>query len=93
MLVINLFQIFIVDDNPIICSPSNKPNVSSSQSQTEHAEIKNSSKGNHNSLTSVEDGVNITYQGFNIFRKTLVIIVEPLDKIIEFGDNIQIATA
>lgn len=70
--------------------------MSSSQSQTEHAEIKNSSRGNHTSLTNVEDGVkqsNITYQGFNIFRKTLVIIVEPLDKIIEFGDNIQIATA
>ncbi|CAB4487695.1 hypothetical protein RhiirA5_486077 [Rhizophagus irregularis] len=85
----------LIKDNPIIFSPSN-PNVSSSQSQTEHAEIKNSSRGNHTSLTNVEDGVkqsNITYQGFNIFRKTLVIIVEPLDKIIEFGDNIQIATA
>lgn len=71
--------------------------MSSSQSQTEHAEIKDSSKEDHTSLISVEDGIkqkfNITYQGFNIFRKTLVIIVEPLDKVIEFGDNIQIATA
>ncbi|CAG8519049.1 7932_t:CDS:2 [Funneliformis mosseae] len=36
---------------------------------------------------------NLTYQGYNIFRKSLVLIVEPLDKIIEFGDNVQIATA
>jgi hypothetical protein len=71
--------------------------VSSPQSQTEREETKGSSKENNTYPTSVEDEIkpkiNITYQGFNIFRKSLVIIVEPLDKVIEFGDNIQMATA
>ncbi|GBB86097.1 hypothetical protein RclHR1_12550006 [Rhizophagus clarus] len=67
------------------------------KSQTEHNEIKESPKENYTSPTSVEDDqilkFNVTYQGFNIIRKSLVIIVEPLDKVIEFGDNVQIATA
>ncbi|CAG8495663.1 15532_t:CDS:2 [Acaulospora colombiana] len=37
--------------------------------------------------------LNITYQGFSIFRKTLVIIVEPLEGIIEFGSNVKVASS
>jgi len=71
---------------------------SQSHSQIGHDEIKDSSEENHSSPTSIEDDgvksmLNIAYQGFNIFRKSLVIIVEPLDKVIEFGDNVQVATA
>ncbi|RIA85695.1 hypothetical protein C1645_363749 [Glomus cerebriforme] len=93
----------LIKDIPSILPPSNKTNVSSSQSQAKHEEheehenINNSSKGNHSSSKNIDDGVqpklNITYQGFNIFRKSLVIIVEPLDKVIEFGNNVQVATA
>ncbi|CAI2181849.1 4463_t:CDS:2 [Funneliformis geosporum] len=57
--------------------PSDKMNASVSKSQMEQENI----------------NLNLTYQGYNIFRKSLVLIVEPLDKIIEFGDNVQIATA
>ncbi|CAG8694974.1 10521_t:CDS:2, partial [Acaulospora morrowiae] len=36
---------------------------------------------------------NVTYQGFSIFRKTLVIIVEPLGGIIEFGGGVKVASS
>ena len=72
--------------------PSNKMNASLSKSQIEQDNFNDPSKGNN-----IEDDtkikLNVTYQGYNIFRKSLVIIIEPLDKIIEFGDNVQIATA
>jgi hypothetical protein len=59
-----------------------------SRSRVGHEVIDDSSK---ESLE--DDGKHITYQGFNIFRRSLVIITEPLDKAIEFDDNVQIATA
>ncbi|RIB09826.1 hypothetical protein C2G38_239258 [Gigaspora rosea] len=33
----------------------------------------------------------ITYQGFNMFYKSLVVIVEPPGQIIEFGGNAKVA--
>ncbi|CAG8523132.1 3008_t:CDS:10 [Diversispora eburnea] len=33
--------------------------------------------------------VKITYEGFAIFRKSLVVIVEPLCEIVEFGNNVR----
>ncbi|RHZ67778.1 hypothetical protein Glove_299g86 [Diversispora epigaea] len=31
----------------------------------------------------------ITYEGFAIFRKSLVVIVEPLSETVEFGNNVR----
>ncbi|CAG8494007.1 26063_t:CDS:10, partial [Racocetra persica] len=57
-----------------------------------------SSQNLHDSFTNEKEEdekptLQVTYQGFNIFYKSLIVIVEPPGQIIEFGDNVKVASA
>ncbi|CAG8782278.1 8785_t:CDS:1, partial [Cetraspora pellucida] len=57
-----------------------------------------SSQNLHDSFTNEKEedekpALQVTYKGFNIFYKSLIVIVEPPGQIIEFGDNVKIASA
>ncbi|CAJ0838840.1 3521_t:CDS:2 [Entrophospora sp. SA101] len=50
-------------------------------------------KNNNDNEEDVKPILEIGYRGFNVFRKSLIMVIEPRNNVIEYGRNIDLISA